>query len=91
VTSFVLLTRQDSSKQWTEAGILEAHSAAQAMRDGYLRLPNKSNVVAVVAVPVRSFRPTPIRTETVTKVVLGDDSGPPPSKPDAETHDTGKP
>lgn len=56
---------------WKEWHTIEAHSASAAIRNAYLKAPAE-DVLAVVAVPERSWKPTAIRTETTTRVVLGD-------------------
>lgn len=70
MTKFIVLTKADGGC-WTETGHEDAYSAQQAAKTAYLK--NPKNVVAIVAVPERSWRPTPIRVEQVTKVVLGDE------------------
>jgi hypothetical protein len=72
MTKFQILGR-DSDGVYHEEGIEEAHSAASAITKAYLRAPGPE-YVAMVAVPVRSWKPTEIRMETTQRVVLGLDS-----------------
>lgn len=69
MTRYVVL-QQDDSGFWSEITEIEAHTADQAATNAYMK--NPVNVRAIVAVPKRSWRPTPIRTEVKTKVVLGE-------------------
>jgi hypothetical protein len=83
VTRFQILYKDaDKPDWWIERGTEDAHSAKAAVRQAYLKKP--SSIAVMVAVPARSWKPTPIRTETVTKVVLGERPPPtekPPPKP----------
>jgi hypothetical protein len=74
-TKFQILVKyRDGDGGWSEHGTEEAHNAEVAVRSNYLKnVADSSQVLAMVAVPARSWKPTPIRTETVTRVVLGDD------------------
>ena len=69
MTKFQILGRVESG-YYHEEGIEEANSAAAAIKKAYLRAPG-SEYVAMVAVPVRSWKPTEIRMETTQRVVLG--------------------
>lgn len=71
MTKFQILATSADPGPWTPYGVVEAHSAKQAMTNWYMR-HTPPDVVAVVAVPVRSWNPQKIRTETQTKVVLGE-------------------
>jgi hypothetical protein len=76
MTKFQILARfDDEDKGWFERGIEEAHNAEAAVKASYMK-NSKGRILAMVAVPARSWKPTPIRTETVTKVVLGDEPQP---------------
>lgn len=75
MTKFKILFR-DGSGYWNEHDEREAHTAEQAVKASYLKKPDGA-IVEMVAIPMRSWKPTPIRTETVQKVVLGGDDEPP--------------
>lgn len=83
VTTFQILCR--TKEGWKTNGIEEAHNAEAAVKASYLKRPDPA-ILEMVAVPGRSWKPTKIRTETVTKIVLGEQ--PEPSveqKPEPET------
>jgi hypothetical protein len=74
VTRFQILARNDEHN-WNEAQVVEAHSAEAAIRNWYMR-HTPENVLAVVAVPERSWKPQQVRVETTKRVVVGEVSEP---------------
>jgi len=74
VTKFQVLAKRKTETAfdpgWNEHSEQEAHNADAAIRAAYMK--SSDRVLAMVAIPARSWKPTPIRIETVTKVVLGD-------------------
>ena len=72
MTKFIVLA-QEGDNAWFESGHEEAHNRSEAVKKAYLRSP-QPKVTDMVAVPQRSWSPQKIRTETVTKVVLGDET-----------------
>ena len=75
MTSYMVLSL-DTEGKWTELTPVVTHSAREAVQKAYMKQPH--DCVAIVAVPARSWKPTPIRTETTTRVVLGDEPQPEP-------------
>jgi hypothetical protein len=71
VTRYQLLCRLNGNGGWQIWRVEEAHSAEAAISKAYLR-ESKQAIVAAVAVPAKSWKPQAIRTETVTKVHLGE-------------------
>lgn len=74
MTRFVVLAqiqapRDPAWQGWQEHSEQEAHSAEAAIKAAYMK--SSDQVLAMVAVPARSWRPQTIRTETVKRVVLG--------------------
>jgi hypothetical protein len=81
MTKFKLLVQKNHAggtmpEAWHEWREEEASGAAAAIRKAYMR-GDTQDVLAVVAVPARSWKPTPVRTETVSRVVLGEAPEPP--------------
>jgi len=73
VTKYRLLASSidEETKTWKDWGTIDAESAQSAVRAGYMRNPDGA-VKQLVAVPERSWKPTMIRTESVTRVVIGE-------------------
>lgn len=74
MTKFVVLARQRSPRDegwlgWLTHSEQEAHNAEAAIRAAYMK--DSEGVLEMVAIPARSWKPQPIRTETSTRVVLG--------------------
>ena len=84
VTKYQILAREGDTVNWTIQDEVEAANVDAAIRDWYMRY-TPVNVTAVVAVPSRSWKPTPIRTETKTRVVLGDEPEAEPAQPQDES------
>jgi hypothetical protein len=74
VTRFQILATFRGENGWHERGQEEAHSAEQAVKASYMK--DSEGVLAMVAVPLRSWRPQAIRTETVRKILLGGEAEP---------------
>ena len=77
MTSYVVLSqggRDGDAELWRELDTVSARSASEAVHKVYMAKPH--DCAAIVAVPARSWKPTPIRTETTTRVVLGDEPEP---------------
>lgn len=70
MTKFQILCRTNKHG-WATNGAEMAHNAEAAVKASYMKRPDPE-ILEMVAIPFRSWKPTPIRTETVTKVVLGD-------------------
>lgn len=70
MTRFQILAKTESGG-WTERGTEEAYNAEAAVKASYMK-NSSGGVTQMVAVPARSWRPTQIRTETQTKVILGE-------------------
>jgi hypothetical protein len=72
VTSYLVLTTSTAGEKtpWLERDIVEASSAEAAMRNWYMR-QTPQEVVAIVAVPARSWKPMPVKVETRQRIVLG--------------------
>jgi hypothetical protein len=81
VTSYLVLTRNKDhdGAEWTERDIVEASSEEAAKRNWYMR-HTPQEVVAIVAVPARSWKPQPVRVESKPRIVLGG-----PEKPQEAT------
>jgi len=73
VTKYRLLAANidDHIKSWRDWGTIEATSAEAAIRNAYMKNPD-TDVKALVAVPERSWKPTLIRTENVTRLIIGE-------------------
>jgi hypothetical protein len=70
VTRFQVLAQlKDRGSGWHPYSVEEAHSVEKAIKLAYMKRPEE--VLAMVAVPERSWKPQTIRTETQTRVVLG--------------------
>jgi hypothetical protein len=76
MTKYVVLVKKQAGF-FEEFAVEEAGNAEQAARTAYMKNTPDSQVVAIVAVPERSWKPTPVRTETVSRVVLGEAPDPP--------------
>ena len=76
MTRFQLLAKYEESPEnrnqgWLELIVEDAHNGDDAIKKAYLAKPD-GKIVAVVAVPLRSWKPKVIRAENVIKVQFGD-------------------
>jgi len=88
MTKFKLLIRKDSDEAgvWREWHEEEANGPKAAMRAAYMRHPD-GEIVAIVAPPVRSWKPEPIRTEKVPdKLIIGEPQPGPATPGTPPTH-----
>lgn len=67
-TEYLVLAK-DSASFWREAKLVTARSAEEAVRR-VASDPSAEKPSALVAVPVRSWRPVKVRVETQTRLIL---------------------